>query len=82
MNYTRNVEMIRNEGFRIVRSGFPAQVRKELMQGVKQGHLGRLKKQELLPEVFYHPDHVDAAQDAQIKQAEYAISCIARIIAP
>lgn len=78
--YTRNVEMIRKHATRIVRGSMPRQVRKELMDGVKKGHLGRLKKDGLKPEIFYHPDHYHGAVDLQKKEARYAVDCLAKVI--
>lgn len=77
----RNVEMIRNEGIRIVRGSIPRQVRSELLEAVKNGELVRLKKAGLLPEVFCHPDHLPGARDLQKREAEDAINRISRVMA-
>jgi len=50
-----NVQMVRNERFRIVLNGLPAQVRRALNQAVKRGELGRIPKDGHKPECYYHP---------------------------
>jgi len=76
----RNVEMIRAGATRVVRGSIPAAVRKELMAAVKAGTLGRLKKDGLKPEIFFHPDHKHGAVDRQKREAEYSVSCIAKVM--
>ncbi|HEY8343347.1 MAG TPA: hypothetical protein VIK75_10215 [Calditerricola sp.] len=77
-----NVESILAQGTRVVRGRIPRQVRNELMTAVKAGVLGRLKKDGLKPEIFFHPDHKNGAIERQRREAEYAIGCIAKVIAP
>jgi hypothetical protein len=77
----RNVTEILCAGTRVVRGTIPRQVRNELMAAVKIGALGRLKKDGLKPEVFYHPDHKHGAIDRQKREAEYAVGCIAGVMA-
>jgi len=77
----KNVEMIRAEATRVITGRIPAQVRKELMDAVKKGELGRLKKDGLKPEIFYHPDHKHGAIERQIREAEYSISLISKVVA-
>lgn len=81
IEFTPNVEMIRKHATRVVEGPIPRQVRNELMAGVKKGHLGRLKKDGLRPEIFYHPDHKNGAIEMQNRHAEYGISCIAKVMA-
>lgn len=76
-----NVEQIRAHASRVVKGRIPAEVRKELMAAVKAGELGRLKKDGLKPEIFFHPDHKHGAADRQKREAEYAVSCIAGVVA-
>lgn len=78
---TPNVELIRKHATRIVRARIPAQVRKELIAAVKAGQLGHLRKDGLLPEVFFHPDHRNGAIDLRKRDAAYAIECIRGVIA-
>jgi hypothetical protein len=80
--YTPNVEQIRSRAYRVIRGSIPFGIRKELMDAVRAGELGRLKKDGLKPEVFYHPDHLHGARDAQRREADFAISCIRKVMAP
>lgn len=50
-----NVQMVRNDRFRLVINGIPSDVRKALNEAVKAGVLGRLKKDGHKPECYYHP---------------------------
>ena len=79
-NIGPNVEQTRAQGTRVIRGRIPAQVRKEMMAGVKAGRLGRLKKDGLKPEVFFHPDHKNGAIERQNREAAYAVSCIATVV--
>lgn len=76
-----NVERIRKQGELVVRGSIPAGVRRELMDAVKKRQLGRLKKDGLKPEIFFHPDHLHGARRRQISEAEYAGRCIAGVVA-
>ena len=76
-----NAMGIRSGATKVIKGRMPAQVRKELMSAVKSGHLGRLPKKGLLPEIFFHPDHLHGAKDRQKREAEYAIKCIAGVMA-
>lgn len=78
--YSRNVELIRQEKVRMIKARIPRVIRKELQHAVKAGCLGRLKKDRLKPEVFYHPDYEQDAIDCQINAALYAIQCISKIV--
>ncbi len=77
-----NVEAIRIQASRVIRGRIPAQVRKALMEAVKEGLLGRLPKSGLKPEIFFHPDHRSGAIDRQKREAAYSIECIATVMAP
>lgn len=77
----RNVELIRAQATRVINGSMPAQVRKELMDAVKRGLLGRLKKDGLKPEIFFHPDHKNGAIARQNSEAAYAVGCIAGVVA-
>lgn len=50
-----NVQMVRNERFRLVINSLPASVRKALNAAVKTGELGHLKKEGHKPECYFHP---------------------------
>ena len=82
MNFTpgRNAEQIRSQATRVIRGTVPAQVRRELMAAVKAGYLGRLKKDGLKPEIFFHPDHKHGAIERQNREALYSVSLIAKVM--
>ncbi len=79
--YGPNVQNILIQATRVIRGKIPAQVRKELMLAVKAGALGRLKSDGLKPEIFFHPDHKHGAVERQKREAEYSVSCIAKVMA-
>lgn len=79
--YGPNVEQILASGTRLVRGRIPAQVRKELAAAVRAGVLGRLAKDSLKPEIFFHPDHKNGAAELQAREAAYSGGCIAKVIA-
>jgi hypothetical protein len=79
--YGRNVEQILAQATRVIHGKIPAQVRKELMAAVKAKVLGRLPKDGLKPEIFFHPDHRHGAIDRQNSEAAYSIGCIATVMA-
>lgn len=79
--YGPNVEQILIQATRVIRGKMPAQVRKELMAAVKAGVLGRLPKDGLKPEIFFHPNHKHGAADRQKREAEYSIGCISKVMA-
>jgi len=80
-DYGPNVEGILSQATRVVRGRIPFSVRQELMNAVRAGVLGHLKKDGLKPEMFFHPDHRQGAIERQASEAAYSISCIASVIA-
>jgi len=50
-----NVQMVRDERFRLVVNSLPAEVRKALNAAVKAGDLGRMAKDGHKPECYFHP---------------------------
>ena len=76
-----NAMNIRSQATRVINGPMPARVRKELMAAVKAEALGRLPKKGLLPEIFFHPDHLHGAKDRQKREAEYSAKCIAGVVA-
>jgi hypothetical protein len=76
-----NVEQILCQGSRVICGRIPAQVRKELNAAVKAGVLGRLPKDGLKPEIYFHPDHKNGAKERQAREAGYSIGCIAKVMA-
>jgi len=79
--YGPNVMQIRCQATRVIRGTIPQQVRRELMAAVKAGGLGRLKKDGLKPEIFFHPDHLHGAVERQKAEAMYSVKCIATVMA-
>lgn len=79
---TRNVQLIMSKGFRLIGCPIPAQVRKELRAAVKSGVLGHIKKDGLLPEVFFHNihPHCYTAVDARKREALDAVKAIASVM--
>lgn len=75
-----NVEQILVQASRVIRGKVPAFIRRELNAAVKAGVLGHLKRDGLKPEIFFHPDHKNGAIERQKREAEYAISCIAKVV--
>jgi len=76
-----NVEQILCQATRVIRGRVPAQVRKELSAAVKAGVLGRLPKDGLKPEIYFHPDHRHGAVELQQREAAYALGCVAAVVA-
>jgi len=76
-----NVANILMHGSRKIVGRVPAQVRSELRAAVKAGVLGHLRKDGLLPEMFFHPAHKNSAIEVRQRQAAYAIGCIASVMA-
>lgn len=76
-----NVSRILAQATLVVRGRIPQQVRRELSAAVKAGVLGRLKKDGLRPEIFFHPDHKNGAIERQAREAAYSIDCISKVIA-
>ena len=79
-NYGPNVTNILVQATRVVRGRFPARVRRELQAAVKDGVLGHLRRDGLKPEIFFHPDHRQGAIKRQRREAEYAVSNIAKVV--
>lgn len=76
-----NAEAIRAQASRVIRGTIPRQVRAELMAAVKAGYLGRVAKDGLKPEIFFHPDHKNGAIERQKREAAFAVECIRKVVA-
>lgn len=63
-----NVELVRMMGVRLV-SGLDHATRSALMAGVKDGRLGRLPKDGVKPEAFFHPNSIWRAKEERNKVA-------------
>lgn len=79
--YGPNVANILSSACRVIRGKVPASVRADLRAAVKDGVLGHMKKDGLKPEVFYHPSHRASAVEVREREAQYAVSCIAKCVA-
>lgn len=76
-----NVANILKHGSRVIRGPIPARVRKDLREAVKAGVLGHLAKDGLKPEMFFHPYHRNSAVEQRQREVDYAVSCIAKVVA-
>ena len=74
-----NAMVIRLMGFRIISGRIPAAVRRELNDAVKSGVLGRLPKQGLKPEAYFHPNGKWNAMEARDKAAAESIEAIRNV---
>lgn len=63
-----NVQMVRNDRFRMVINSLPASVRKALNAAVKTGELGHMKKDGHKPECYFHPTFKYLAVEARNKR--------------
>jgi hypothetical protein len=71
-----NIEIVRMMGVRIITGRVPADSRKALNAGVKSGKLGKLKKDGLKPEAYFHPNSKANAIAARNKIAAQSIAAI------
>lgn len=76
-----NVELVRMMGVRIVTGGFDRATRAALMAGVKDGRLGRLAKDGIKPEAFFHPNAIWSAKEERNKIANAAIRALRAVCA-
>ena len=74
-----NAEVIRAIGVKLIAGKIPAQVRKELNAAVKAGYLGRLKKDGLLPEAYFHPNSRPRAIEERRREAMQGIEAIKKV---
>lgn len=76
-----NIAIVRMMGVRLIRGRIPQPVRKALMVGVKRGELGRIVKNGLLPEAFFHPNARAHALDLRQREMRASVDQIKRIMA-
>lgn len=76
-----NVMIVQMMGVRIISGKIPADVRKSLNEAVKNGEIGRLKKDGLKPEVFFHKNAKGNALDEQRRIERELINSMKGIIA-
>lgn len=74
-----NVYMIRLEGVRVVSGRLSKDVRKALNFAVKTGRLGRLAKEGVKPECYFHPNSNWNAMELREREANAAIRAIMSI---
>ena len=79
-NYTPNVAMLRDEGVRLIEGRIPRAIRNELMAGVRKGHLGRLAKDGLMPEAFFHPNSQPKAIGLRQQHAKNGLLARAKVL--
>ena len=75
-----NVMVVRLMGVRLVEGRIPASVRRELLDAVKAGQLGRVKKEGLRPEAFFHPNAKATALDMRSERFRQAAEAIAGVV--
>ncbi len=51
-----NVQLVRDLRYKVIVGKVPADVRRALFAGVKEGKIAHAKKTSETPEAFYHPD--------------------------
>jgi hypothetical protein len=76
-----NVEIVRMMGVRIFRK-VPSDLRKALNAAVKEGRLGHLKKNGLLPEAYFHPNSKNNAIGMRQREAREAAQSIMKTCVP
>lgn len=76
-----NVELVRMEGVRLVSGSIPREIRSALMVAVKAGRLGRLPRQGVKPEAFFHPNAEFRAKEERNKIANASIRALLAVCA-
>ncbi len=76
-----NIEMVRMARVRIIVGSLPFSVRNALNSAVKNGELCHKKKDNLLPEVYYHPNFEHLANGERNKIAREAVTSISKVLA-
>ena len=71
-----NVELIRMMGVRIIGGRIDRDTRRALMDAVKAGKLGHLKKDGLKPEAFFHPNSIWNAKEERSKIFNQSVRAI------
>jgi peptide methionine sulfoxide reductase MsrB len=75
-----NAENIRKHAMRVITGKIPSQVRAELRAAVGAGYLGHIKKDGLLPEIFFDPRHTGSAMERRKNEAVYAAECVSKVL--
>ena len=71
-----NVQLVRMVGVKIVSGSLDRATRAALMAGVKDGRIGRLAKDGIKPEAFFHPNSLWVAKEERAKIANAAIRAL------
>ena len=74
-----NIELIRNNGVRLINGKIPMQTRRALNSAVKDNRLGHLKRDGLMPEAYFHPNSRAIAREMRRKEAIEGIEAIAKV---
>jgi hypothetical protein len=74
-----NVTVVRMMGVRLIHGKMDRRTRNALMAGVKDGRLGHITKENLKPEVFFHPNAMWKAKDMRDAEANAAVRAIASV---
>ena len=77
----KNIFLVQLMGVRIVNGPMPREVRSELMAGVKSGKIGRLPKDGLKPEAFFHKNAKADALEIRARIAGDSIEAIRKVFA-
>ena len=76
-----NVRMVRNERFRVIKK-LSRSVRVALNAAVKSGELAHMKKDDMKPEVYYHPDFEHLAHKERREFERKVIEALAAVCIP
>ena len=71
-----NAEVVRMMGVRVVSGKIDRGTRSALLEAVKAGRLGHLKRDGLKPETFFHPNAESAAREERSRIANAGIRAI------
>ena len=74
-----NVQMVRNERFRLITGKCPQRIRNALNSAVKSGVLGHKKKDGHKPECYYHPTFEFMADAARKSHEESIVNACKKI---
>ena len=76
-----NVQMVRDERFRLITGWLNKDVHKALNMAVRSGELKHLKKEGLKPEAYYHPTFEYLAKAARNKRERESLAAISGVVA-
>jgi len=76
-----NVQMVKDQRFRLVINRLPSAVRKALNEAVKRGELGHMKKEGHKPECYYHPTFDYLAKSARNQRERDVIRISGSVLA-